>query len=515
MIAGVVVKVIGALFSIPLTNMYGAKGNGIFNVAYNVYTAMFIISTAGLPVAVSKMVAESNSLGRGKEVHRIASVAMKAFFVIGIVFTALIVFGINIIVHFAGNSTRLAVLAVAPTIFFTCIISAIRGYYQGLSNMIPTAVSQIIEALGKLVFGLGIAYWLMKNGYSLEIVVAGAIGGVTVGTVLAAAYIIIFRARDARTQRWESIDDGQCRSDREILRTLINLAIPITVGASVLSVTNLIDAFVVIARLQSGCMMTQPEAQWLYGVYGIAVKLFNMPQSLIVGIGISIIPAISRVLTVKNFERARSLTESALRITGLVAFPCAIGLAVIPTPILTLLFPRIPDDVALASPLLIEISAAVFLVAMVTVTTNVLQAMGRVYDPMKSMGIGAVVKLVTNFILVGIPALHIHGAPIGTCLCYGSIMLLNLIAIRRQNIRFSITRSFLRPFISAVVMGAFVWLIFKPINAVLGNTLAVFLVVAMGAVVYVLMLIASKALPKEDILMLPKGEKIAKLLRIK
>ena len=167
MLSGILVKVIGAFFSIPLANLYGADGNDIFISAYYVYTAMYVISSAGLPVAVSKMISEAKALGRGGEVRRIARVTFLTFLIMGTVLSLTMILLVDEICLFIGGSCRYAILTVAPTIFFTCIVSAVRGYFQGLSNMIPTAVSQIIEALGKLIFGLGLAWYLMGAGYPL------------------------------------------------------------------------------------------------------------------------------------------------------------------------------------------------------------------------------------------------------------------------------------------------------------------------------------------------------------
>lgn len=523
MLASIIVKVIGAMFSIPLTNLYGADGTGIFNVAYYIYTAMFIISTAGLPVAVSKMVAEAKALGRIKETKRIGNVALVAFTAIGLFFTLVMIFGVDLFMNLAKNSmARESVLAVAPTIFFICIVSAIRGYYQGLSNMVPTAVSQVIEALGKLIFGLGLAYYLMEKGYGLEIVVAGAIGGVTIGTILSAAYIIFIRCKDVvfdKKHGSDIVDSGECRSSKHILKKLLVIAIPITIGSSVLSLTNLIDTFFVLRRLQEGCMMTDVYANYLYGVYGMAVKLFNLPQTIIVGIGVSVIPSISAALAKLEEKRARSLTESAFRLTGLLAFPCAIGLAVLSKPILSLLYFNQLEDAVEASPLLVYLTPAVFFVAMVTVTNAVLQASGKIWIPVITMSLGGVIKLITNWILVGTPAINIAGAPLGTCLCYGTISVLNLVYIWLRIVKYSPVKVFLKPLTAASIMGVFAYFAYDPIVKLIGgsfmmNAFALVITIGLSAIIYLLMLIAIKALPKEDILMLPKGEKIAKLLKM-
>ncbi|MBQ4577500.1 MAG: polysaccharide biosynthesis protein [Clostridia bacterium] len=514
MLSGILVKVIGAFFSIPLANLYGADGNDIFISAYYVYTAMYVISSAGLPVAVSKMVSEARALGRGREVRAIARVTVITFLIMGSVLTLAMVLLADQICLFIGGSCRYAILAVAPTIFFTCIVSAVRGYFQGLSNMIPTAVSQIIEAMGKLLFGLGLARYLMGAGYTLDIVVAGAIGGVTLGTVFSALFSVLYALRHRADA--DLPDSGPCRPVGELLKTLVKLAVPITVGASVFSVSALIDTFMVKLRLQEGCFMTDAAAGYTYGAYGYAVKLFNLPLTLVTAIGVSLIPAISGALALRDRQKTVGLTESAFRLTGLLAFPCAVGLAAIPQPILEVLFVGQPEACALAAPLLRLLAPAVFFAGMVSVSNPVLQAMGRVDLPVMAMGAGAAVKIACNYVLVGMPDVGIHGAPISTTLCYLTILLINLWNIRRLKVPFSPGRAFLRPLLSAAVMGAFVLLVWPPLSEMLsGGLLSVLLTVALAAVIYLLMLAATKALPKEDILMLPKGEKIAKILRIR
>ena len=516
MLSGIVVKVIGAFFSIPLANLYGADGNDIFISAYYVYSAMYVISSAGLPVAVSKMVSEARALGRGREVARIAKVALCTFLIMGTVLSLAMVLLVDPICALIGSSCRYAILTVAPTIFFTCIISAVRGYYQGLSNMVPTAISQIIEAMGKLIFGLGLAWYLMKAGYALDIVVAGAIGGVTLGTVFSALFVIVYALR----HREDPPDNGgPCRPGGVLLGELVRLAIPITVGASVFSVSSLIDTFMVKLRLQEGCLMTDAAAGYTYGAYGFAVKLFNLPLTLVTAIGVSLIPAISSALALRQTDKTRTLTESAFRLTGLLAFPCAVGLAVIPQPILNLLFGSQPEACALAAPLLRLIAPAVFLAGMVSVTNPVLQALGQVNLPLGSMAAGALVKMVCNYGLVGLPEIGIHGAPVGTCLCYLTILTINLWHIRRQKVPFSLVRSFGKPLLCATLMGLFVGLIFEPLANLLGSGrlmegLAVFFTVGLAAIFYLLLLAATRALPREDVLMLPKGEKLAKMLKL-
>ena len=265
--------------------------------------------------------------------------------------------------------------------------------------------------------------------------------------------------------------------------------------------------------------MTDAAAGYTYGAYGFAVKLFNLPLTLVTAIGVSLIPAISSALALRQTDKTRTLTESAFRLTGLLAFPCAVGLAVIPQPILNLLFGSQPEACALAAPLLRLIAPAVFLAGMVSVTNPVLQALGQVNLPLVSMAAGALVKMVCNYSLVGLPEIGIHGAPVGTCLCYLTILTINLWHIRRQKVPFSLVRSFGKPLLCAALMGLFVGLIFEPLANLLGSGrlmegLAVFFTVGLAAIFYLLLLAATRALPREDVLKLPKGEKLAKMLKL-
>ena len=518
-LASILVKVIGALFTIPLSNLYGADGTAIFTKAYNVYATMYTVSSVGLPVAVAKIVAESNALGRNKEVRQIGKVALVTFLVAGALLSGSMIFGIDIIVEFFGERCRYATLVVAPTVFLTCIVSAFRGYYQGHGNMFPTAISQVIEAMGKLLFGLGLATVLMAKGYALEIVVAGAIGGVTIGTLISAVFMVARRMLDVRRDRRLVREDGPCRSNKTIFKRLMGLAIPITLSTSIMSVTNLIDSGMVVKRLINGCGMLELEAEHLFGVLSMAQKIFNLPQTIIACIGVSVIPAISAALALQQKKKARKLVESGLRLTGLMAFPCAVGLGLMAKPVLQILYYNQLADANAAAPLLQEFSIAVICVAFVSITGSILQSMGKVSIPVRNTFIGGAVKLIANYILVGIPAIGIHGAPIGTILCQGSIAVLNLIAIRRCGIKFSLRRCFLLTGLSALVMGVFVALANPAVAALLGSTgmtgmLGTFGVIGLAAVLYFLMLVVLRALPYEDVLMLPKGAKLAKLLKM-
>ncbi len=513
-VANALVKVIGAVFKIPLTNLFGKEGMGIFTVAYNIYTALFIISTAGLPVAISKMVAEASALGRKNEVRKILSVAFRVFAIVGAAASLIMFFGAHVFTGIVKNSMAYyAVLAISPALLFTAIMSTIRGYYQGLSNMVPTALSQVIEALCKLIFGYGLAAFLLKAGYSIEIAAAGAIGGVTIGTAFGALYLCLKRLRDRKKLDVQGTDPTT-RSSREILSNLWKIALPVTVGASVLSITNLVDMLVVMNRLQD-IGMTEEAANALYGAYSMSVTMFNLPQTLITAISISIIPAVATAFAKKDLVGAGKTMGSALKLTSIMALPAGAGLTILAGPILNLIYYRRPEDAAIAAPMLRTLGFAVIFVAFVSVTNAVLQSMGKVNVPVVTMLTGGAVKLLTNYTLVGTKSINIHGAPIGTLCCYATITILNLVIIHRS---FShapnIFTIIARPILAALGMSAVTYIVFRFLNGPLGSKMAVLVTIGAAVVSYAVFLVLFKAITREDALLLPKGEKIAKVLKL-
>ena len=517
-LANLLVKVIGAVFKIPLTNLVGEEAMGLFHVAYNLYNAMFVLSTAGLPVAVSKMVSEANALGRRREIRRIVAIAFTLFAALGAVCALILLLGARPLAGAIGNAdATFAVMAIAPSIFFVAVSSTIRGYYQGLSNMVPTAISQVIEALMKLVVGYGLAYYMLKAGWDMKYVVAGAISGVTIGTVLSALYLSIKARRSLSRLKRKIGREEKCHSPRALTRRLIRIAVPVTIGSSVLSLTNLIDMGVVMNRLQGAAGLDQTRATELYGAYSsMGITLFNLPQTLITAVSISCIPAISAAFARRDRLRANRTIESAMRITMLMALPCAAGFISLAGPILNLLYASRPEGVAIATPILRTLGLAVAFVAMVSLTNAILQAVGRPQLPVFSMAVGGVVKLVCNFILVGMPSVNIYGAPISTTLCYGSIMLINLFMLS-QVLRTlpSFRSTVVRPALAAGCMGVFTYFTYPLWSGILGDRLGTVLTICLAAVLYGVLLLLFRAIRREDVLMLPRGEAIARLLRLK
>ena len=512
-----IVKLIGALFKIPLFNVLGESGATDFNNAYAIYSVLLTISTAGLPVALSKTVSEANTLGRHNHKQRVFRVALTAFLTMGLVSFAVMWFGADRLAGLMNNSHAApGIMALAPAVVCVGCLSAFRGYAQGHMNMTPTAVSQIMEALCKLFLGLGLAAIIMQGGVALipdgertSFAAAGAITGVTVGTVLALVYMTVNYLHTRRQITLVGTDTPG--SAGSIFARLMRIAVPITLSTSLVPIINVLDNSLVLGQLQDALGMTEEASRALYGNYAVAVSLHNLPGSFMTAFTAAIIPAVSAALARKDQGGAARITGSVLRITALLAMPMGVGLMVMAGPIMRLLYPGY--DVTITGPLLAIAGPAAICVCLVLVSNSVLQAYGHVNIPIVTTLIGGAVKVAANYRLVAIPEVNIYGAPMGLLLCYGVTLVLNLVLLRRtaQGVG-SYLKIFGKPLLASVVMGAAAWALYGSCAGLLGNTLALMVAIGVAVVIYLILVLALRAMSRDDVMLMPKGEKIAKIL---
>lgn len=523
--SAILVKVIGAIYRIPLGNILSDEVMADYNSAYNIYNFFLTISTAGLPVALSKTISEANALGRHNQVQRTFRVAFITFLILGLIsFFCMTVLAAPMAQIVISNPKAVyCVMALAPSVLCVCIMSAFRGYFQGHFNMMPTGISQVIEAFFKLVVGLALALFLVNVIQKPELGSVGAIIGVSCGSVVALLYILYLFFRDRkRRQRIHATDrpDGSMR----ILSNLLKLAIPITLGSAATSLVTLIDTKLVMSQLQSVYQTVDgldkeaalDAARGLYGIYSKTMSIYNLPFSMMVPLTACIIPAVSASLARRDHLGAQKVSESALRIGLLLALPMGMGLFALGGPIMGLLFPTI--DVSVAGPLLSVLGLASIFVALQLLCNSILQANGMVNLPILAVIIGGVVKVVVNFILVGNPNIRINGAPVGTLTCFIVISALEIFIIRRSiPAPPSFLRAFLKPFVPSVIMAAAAWATYGLLTNFLhmGNSLATIGGIGVGVVVYLVLVLALRVLSREDLELMPKGDKIAKILHIK
>ena len=381
------------------------------------------------------------------------STAKRIFLLLGIVGSLLMTVFCRPLARFWNQPDAWAAIGfLGPCVLLICIVSAHRGFFQGQSNMTPTSVRQVYEAMIRVVFGLGGAYLMLKKTGSLVYAAAGGIFGVTAGCIVAVIYL---RIQFGKSNQILQQGGGEAKSGRQTMKELLVIAVPITLGSAGLQIINLFDTMIYMRRLELGLGWSVEMAENLKGVYNYQQTIFALPCAFIPTITIACIPAITAALTRRELDNVRATEESAIRTMALIALPCAIGLAVMAEPIIRLLCPGYSEtSVAVATPILQVFGIAVICNSMVLLLNAIMQAHGDVTTPVVNMLIGGVVKVIVNYFLVAVPSLNIVGAAIGTLTCYAVITALDLVAIRRRiSTKPRVLRNMLRPALAAVLMG--------------------------------------------------------------
>lgn len=527
--AGVVImKILGAIYKIPLGNILGDEGYGYFLTAYNIYNIFLTLATAGLPVALSRMISEANTLGRPMQARRTFKVALATFAAVGIVGTVIMyLFPTELAIAMNSPKSAQSIFALAPAVLLCCLLSAYRGYCQGHSNMIPTTVGQVLEVIVKVIVGVALALVFTRQGRSLPECSAGAIFGVTVGSLAAMLYMFWYKRRNYVDGPVENPDTpAPCL---RIVKDFLIIGIPITLGASVMSLISLIDNKLVLYQLQMAAGFSQQEADVLWGVYGKAMTLYNLPASFITPLTISVVPSIAACVASKRHMEGCEIGENSLRIASVICMPMGVGLAVLSTPVMNLVYPSAHGS---GGRLLMFMGVASVLVCLALMSNAILQAHGNERYPIISVLAGGAAKIAVNWTLVGNPDINIVGAPIGTICCYGVMCLLNYIFLCRcMERRPRLSKMLLRPVLSCAVMGAAAWGVYGLLEMCLSGVIssgmgrlsagwivtAISAVVAIGVavIVYLVMVISMRAVTLEDMKLIPKGEKIAKLLHMR
>ena len=509
--AGVICKVIGAIYRIPLTNLIGAEAMGIYSKAYMIYSLLLVLTTSGIPAAVSKLVAEYAAAGDYRNARRTFKLTRNLLFSIGGACALIMLLLSDIIARSLGISEGgMVILCIAPSLLLTAV-SAYRGYFQGLQNMTPTALSQIIGQLAKLIAGLSLAALLMPKGPVYA--ASGALLGVSLSEALSLIYMAVAYRRGAR--RALPVKSGSLagKSNKELLRSLLMLAVPLTVGGAIMPLINTLDAYLVTWCLKL-CNYSETQINSMYGVLsGMVVPLANMPTALSLALSASLVPAISRARAKKNGREISRTASLGLKTALLISLPACVGLILLARPVLELLYSTSGADqtavqitvqtlhspyhfvfmqMDLAQSLLMIMCPAMLLLTSVQAMTGALQGAGKIYIPIKNLLIGGGVKLIFSAVLISIPAVNILGAPLGTLACYLTAFILDYLQLRRR-LRAGVDVNFLlKPLFASAVMALVLYAFKLIMGASLIRPLAAAASVMIGAAVYLGILFITK-----------------------
>lgn len=511
-LAVAVTKVLGALYKIPLGNLLGSTGMAHFYVAYNIYSLLLVLSTAGLPTALSRMVAACDVKRQGGGVRRAFSTALLLLGGMGLVCSAVMCLCPALLANWLHDELAAgAIMALGPAVTLVCLTSALRGLGQGLGDMVPTAAGQVAESAGKLVIGLSLCLWLLHQGQPLEICAAGAIGGVTLGAALG---LLVTAVCTARRVSLPPVNDVPV-SRRETATRLLSLTVPITVGAVGMNLITLLDQALVTDTLHNTLGYSAADTAALYGEYTFGMTLFMLVPSFIYPLSVSLMPAVTAALTRGDRKAAGAAAGQAMKLTVLVALPAGVGLSVLAEPILLLLYPAVEETARAAAYHLTFLGLACVCVCLMVVTNGVLQAYGKPHIPVVTLLLGGGMKLATNYLMVGDPAVNIRGAAVSTLYCYAFIAALNLIAVARYvPYRVRYVRLLGKPLLITAVMALAARSGYTLLLHVLPQRWAVVPAILLAAAVYVILALATGTVTRQDVLNLPKGGKIAQFLRL-
>ena len=512
-IAGIVSKIFGAIFRIPLTNMIGAEGQAYYSAAYAVYNLLFVIATAGFPVAISRMVSSRIAEGDFINAHKSYKLAMKVSWALGIISFLVMFFGAGAIARAYKNpGAEESMKAVAVALLFTPLVASMRGYYQGRQDMKPTGITEVIEQMVRVAAGLSLAYMFYRT--SLERAAAGATFGASAGIIAAllAMGVIYMRDRNTRSKLFEGSIVRE-ESDKKRLKELLAFLIPITIGSSVMPIMFNIDAGIIVRRLLA-TGWDPVMAEKLYGLMGgYCDPIINLPNIFIDAICISLMPAVTTAFTLKIKSDLDDHIKTGLKTMMIITYPCAIGLIVLAKPILTMLYYKQYKEAVMAVPALQILALSIITLAIMRTFSTSLQGIGKMMLPVWNLFIGAIVKAIVSYILLGIPAVNINGAALGSVMAYVTAGALNYRALKKYtDVSLDMKSIFIRPLIAALIMGASAVISYKLLFMITSsNAISTLISIIIAAAVYFVSAFRTGAVTKDEIELIPKGELIYRL----
>ena len=511
-VAGLICKVIGAFFRIPLYNMLG-DGMQYYEAVYPYYSTLLVISSAGLPTAISRMVAEHTAVGDIMGAKRVFRKSQILLLIIGLVTTALMYFGADFLARTTvGPLAAPSFRVMSPALLIVSVMCSYRGYLQGLQQMTGTAMSQLAEQAGKLLIGLYLASKWMTRG--LEFGAMGAVAGVTISELIALLVVggfYLFRKRDIELMQTDA--DVATVSDKHIIRGLLAIAIPVTIGASIMPITGIADASLIKSTLMSIGFDEAAASMRYVALRSNVTNIINMPAVLTIALAMSLVPAISAARTAKDQKTINTVSAMGIKLAMFIGVPCAVGLFALSAPVIDLLYTIDDQRLAIASALMRTSAIGVIFLSLVQTLTGILQGAGKQHIPVINLFIGGVVKVVLMLTLMKNPNIEIQGAAISTTACYTVAGLLDAIyLIRYTKLRLNVMDTFIKPIIAAMIMGGAAYYSYVLIlSYVHSNTIATAGAILIGVALYLAGVLMMRMFSEEDLTFIPGGSILAKL----
>lgn len=512
--AGLITKILGAIYRIPLGRIVGSEAMGYYGTAYTVYTWALTVSAYAIPIAISKLTAEKLEMGRRDEAKHIFRTALTFISVVGLFFSiALYAYAKDIANLLNNPGSYIAILYVIPSVFLFSVTGALRGYFQGMQNMIPSAISQVFEQLGRVIFGFILAIMLLPLGYQQA--AGGAVSGTTIGGIISIIVLVFiyFRHKSNQEAIGETLNNKK-ESTLSILRRLIIFTIPITIGSSVMPIMGLLDSMIIMDRLQAAGYSLETAVSMYGQLTQMAMPFINLPQVLTISLAASLVPAISESVTRRDLDSVEKKSELAIRISLIMGLPAAFGLYILANPIMTIAYPTEPGSVVIA---LMYLAPAVIFLTLVQTLTAILQGMGKEKIPVLNLAIGAAVKVIVTYTLTSIPYINVRGAAIGTVAAYAIASILNLRAIvKYQKKDFNYRQLIGKPVLATAIMSFVTYFTYKyAFMFTESKSISTLSSILLAVITYGLALILLKGITIDELQMAPGGGKLSRVLKKK
>lgn len=489
--ATIFARFLGLFFRIPIQGMIGDEGMGYYQMSYPLYMT-FVAVASGIPIAMSKIISEYRAKNDTEAVNIVLKAAFKFMIPIGVITSILMIyFGRNIVGLLKWNDKSyysFMVISIAP--IFVCIMCTFKGYFQGLQNMNSTAVSQIIEQIGRVVLGVLCAYLLI--GWGIEYAAAGAAFGTVAGGILGSIYLAIKYKRNAIPK----VRTGK-RDRKGITMRLLDAALPISVGAAVGTIMSLIDSILVPQRLLAAGY-TVTECTVIYGQYtGKAMTIQNVPLALSMALCSSLVPIIAEVYALRNFKEIDRRVRLVFKLSMMIGIPCFLGLFYLSKPIMGLVF---MGDYG-GHEIMKILSISIPLIIITQTTTSILQSCGNYMRPVYNLAIGCIFKVIVSYILVADPRFNIYGAIIGSIAGYMVTAILNIVNVKTLlNVKIGIYEVFIKPLLISLIMVIAVVFTYNNVyNYTISNGISCLTAIFIGVVVYCIFALALRVITIEEI----------------
>lgn len=521
MFSQVFIKLLGYIYRCYLTNRpgFGDDGNAIYSAGYNIYALLLTISSIGVPNAVSKLISERITLGDSKGAHRIFKVAFATFSVIGLIGTLFLLFGAKMLSNMMGMPEAEMVLVVlSPSLFFVAICSVFRGFFNGQSKIKATANSQSLEQVFKTVFTIvAVELVVVFTGTNTQIMAAGATVATTLSTMMSFFYLYTYYKLHRKEKLVATPMVGKSKVANkpvmQIVKAILWVSIPMSLSAILTSLNRNIDSFTVMRLLQR--YLPYEEARMQYGILSGKVELLTgLPLAFNVAFATALVPAIAAAKANRELEKGVKRITFSLLTTIVIVLPCVVGMVVFADPILKLIFPNAPQGAFIMQ---ICVLATIF-TAMEQTINGALQGLGKIFVPAAALTIGVLLKLILNLILVPIPTDvfplgGVVGAAFATDICHLTAFCIVFSVLKRTiRMKTSFLKLIAKPLIASIMMAIVSFGVFILLKSIIAVKLATIIALIVAVIVYLLSILILKVFSKEDILMLPYGQKIFAIL---